>query len=284
MACTNPRRAWRRPEALQGPLPPRVDTDTGELLAGRSSLSFHPVDGWDPLKVGCGVCVGCRADRSREWAIRCYHEASQHDRNCFVTLTYENAPPALVKKDLQDFFKRLRHQVKFRYLACGEYGDKTRRPHYHALIFGEDFLGGALKIGESLYTNPALAKAWGHGLVSVGELNMATCCYVAGYVFKKVGDHDTFSLASRRPGIGHNWLDKFGDDIRRTGVVTIEGKEYPVPRRYMDWHSEELHDLKIERREIFASQSYDEVMRKEKQLRAKALNHKSRRAARSGAL
>ena len=32
----------------------------------------------------------------REWAIRCYHEASQHDQNCFITLTYEDAPDALL--------------------------------------------------------------------------------------------------------------------------------------------------------------------------------------------
>ena len=38
--------------------------------------------------------------------------------------------------------KRLRkklHPLKIRFFHCGEYGDKTRRPHYHALIFGYSF-------------------------------------------------------------------------------------------------------------------------------------------------
>jgi hypothetical protein len=39
----------------------------------------------------------------------------------------------------QKFMKRLRDRIKplkIRFFHCGEYGDKTRRPHYHALIFG----------------------------------------------------------------------------------------------------------------------------------------------------
>lgn len=282
MSCTNPRRAWR--SSAVGPQPARVDTETGELLPASAALSFSPRPGWDSLSVPCGRCDGCRGDRSREWAIRSFHEASLHERNSFITLTYENAPPALVKKDLQDFFKRLRHSYKFRYLACGEYGEATRRPHYHALIFGEDFRGGAFQIGSELYGNPALSAAWGHGICSVGALNMATCCYVAGYVFKKIGDKDTFSLASRRPGIGHSWLDKYGDDLRRTGFVTIEGREYPVPARYMNWKEADFYDLKLERRAIFDSRSDAERMRRERMLPAKALNQSSRLAQRAGKL
>lgn len=91
------------------------------------------------LQVPCGKCIGCKSDKAMMWSIRCYHEASLHERNAFVTLTYEDAPPALVKEDLQKFFKRARHSFDFRYFACGEYGEATHRPHYHALIFGQDF-------------------------------------------------------------------------------------------------------------------------------------------------
>lgn len=54
---------------------------------------------------------------------------------------------------------------------------------------------------------------------------------------------------SRRPGIGHTWLDLYGDDIARTGVVSIEGRSYQVPKRYLLWHEDQLADVKKERKE-----------------------------------
>ena len=81
---------------------------------------------------------------------------------------------------------------------------------------------------------------------------------MAGYVHKKIGDEDTFTLMSRRPGIGKDWLARYSDDIRRTGTVTIEGKELPVPLRYMAWHEEEFSDLKRERKRRFDALTPDE--------------------------
>jgi len=52
---------------------------------------------------------------------------------------------SLIKRDVQLFVKRLRKDqdarglAKIRYYLVGEYGDQTKRPHYHAAIFGEDF-------------------------------------------------------------------------------------------------------------------------------------------------
>lgn len=277
MSCFSPVSVWRDP--LEGPPSPpdltRINLDTGELLPGpRPGISFTHRSGWERLAVGCGRCDGCRADRALEWSIRCYHEASLYPRNSFLTLTYDSAPPALVKSDLQKFFKRLRHSYTFRYFACGEYGEKTRRPHYHALIFGEDFLSGNVThISDELYTNEAVAKCWGHGLVSIAELNMATCCYVAGYVFKKIGDHETFSVQSRRPGIGHDWLDRFSGDLTRTGSVTIEGREYPIPRRYMKWDDFKFHEEKLRRAALQqerAPKTISEEREQSRHLKAKA--------------
>jgi len=175
------------------------------------------------------------------WAVRCYHEMSLHQQSAFVTLTYDekSVPPALVKADLQKFFKRLRHHYgSFRYFACGEYGERTRRPHYHALIFGHDFLAGAEAIGAH-YINPVVSAIWGMGNTMVDPVNMAACCYVSGYVSKKSHDPDTFNLMSRRPGIGHTWLDRYGDDLRRIGTVAIEGREYAIPKRYLEWADQE---------------------------------------------
>lgn len=65
-----------------------------------------------PLRIACGRCVGCRLERSRQWAVRCVHEAKMYDDNCFITLTYrdEDLPKdqSLVKNHFQKFMKRLR--------------------------------------------------------------------------------------------------------------------------------------------------------------------------------
>src|SRR6187549_2683574 len=39
----------------------------------------------------CGHCIGCRLERSRQWAVRCMHEAQLHDVSSFVTLTYDDS-------------------------------------------------------------------------------------------------------------------------------------------------------------------------------------------------
>lgn len=107
-------------------------------------------------ELGCGQCVGCRLDRSRQWANRCLLELEYHDSAYFVTLTYNDdhvprsyygdpesgeAQPSLslAKRDFQLFMKRLRKAFpddKIRFFACGEYGPSTMRPHYHAILFG----------------------------------------------------------------------------------------------------------------------------------------------------
>lgn len=239
MSCYHPLTVWKYP-------------------GDKSPIVFTPQPSpYEQLRIPCGKCSGCRADQSLMWSIRAYHESTLHDRNCFVTLTYDDAHlPAdglIIKKHLQDFFKRLRRSLapdKVRYIACGEYGDKTHRPHYHAILFGQDFRFDKVSINSDLYTSPYLVERWGMGNVVIAPVTMSSICYVCGYVFKKIGDPDTFSLASRRPPIGHNWLAKFHDDISRTGTVSIDGKEYPVPKRYLEWGMDEFEHLKVARKEF----------------------------------
>jgi len=237
------------------------------------------------MAVPCGTCPSCRAADASQWAIRCYHESTLHERNCFITLTYDDehlpADGKIVPGHLTDFWKRLRHLSPVKYFACGEYGERTRRPHYHALIFGTDFLGDAVYYDENLYENQAVTDCWGFGRVAIAELNMSTCCYVAGYVNKKIGDPDVFRRMSR--GLGKDWVQSFEDDIRRTGVVVIEGREFPLPKRYFDW--DDFSDIKEARKaasEEKASRKTPEQHRSAKI--AQALVAKERLTRRSGSL
>lgn len=230
--------------------------------SGKRSLVFNQnqryqggdVNYTQPIEIACGKCLGCKADQSLMWSIRSYHESTLHDQNCFLTLTYDDAhlpqDGKIDKRHLQNFFKRIRRDgTKIRYIACGEYGGKTNRPHYHAIIFGKDWLEKSVPLKQDLYTNQSLMETWGHGIVSIAPVTMGSICYVCGYVTKKIADPDTFNLMSRRPGIGHTWLDLYSDDIARTGVVTIEGRSYQVPKRYLLWQEEELASVKKERKD-----------------------------------
>lgn len=147
------------------------------------------------VTVPCGNCIGCRLDRSKSWAIRCVHEASLYERNCFITLTYSDehlpAHGTLVLRDFQLFMKRLRKEFGsgIRFFHCGEYGARYGRPHYHACLFNfrfNDLVPWQNKGGITLYRSAKLEELWPQGFSTVGEVTFESAAYVARYIVKKV--------------------------------------------------------------------------------------------------
>ncbi|WNK13496.1 MAG: replication initiator protein [Microvirus sp.] len=221
-------------------------------------LSFNPKTGYvdQPLTVPCGQCIGCRLERSRQWAVRCVHEASLHGQNCFITLTYDQAHlpegETLVKKHLQDFNKRLRQYIhrehrgkKISFFACGEYGDALARPHYHELVFGFNFPDRTVhkKTGKgTFWRSPILEKLWGKGHCLIGSVTFETAAYCARYTVKKVtGDmaekHYTgklpeFMCCSTRPAIGLRWIEIYHGETYQDDTVISRGREAKPPRYY----------------------------------------------------
>lgn len=221
MPCYHSKPAWRKP-------------------SGGIDLNWR-TDSEPDYWIDCNKCEGCRARARTDWATRIYHEAQMWERNCFITLTYDDQhlPEAIQKSDIQKFIKRLRHQSdrQIRYFAVGEYGENTRRPHYHAIIFNEDFMSSQYyySINDSMYGNKELENIWGMGQVTVSLYNPRRGSYTAGYTTKKINDIDTFNLMSTRPPIGMSWVRKNHDNLRRLEKVIIEGKELPIPRVYLNW-------------------------------------------------
>ena len=194
--------------------------------------------------IPCGKCVGCRSTQRRDWGLRIYHESLSHDRNCMVTLTYndEHIPQdgKLSKSDVQKFIKRARKEFPMRYFAAGEYGEKTHRPHYHICIFGEDFRAISHSIGNGMYTNDQLERLWSDddgpiGQVSAIPLEPSSCMYVAGYVTKKAGDMETFSLMSKKPPLAYEFIMDHKEKLGNTAHFKLEGRTYPVPKVYTNW-------------------------------------------------
>lgn len=215
------------------------------------------------LWLPCGQCVGCRLERSRQWAVRCMHEAQLSEVNSFVTLTYadENMPRAgsLKYEDFQLFMKRLRFArrgVRIRFFMCGEYGEELGRPHYHACLFNCGFPDkvplSSTGAGSRIYRSAELERLWPFGLCSVGAVSFESAAYVARYSMKKVtgdlaAEHyrvvdlesgevvakvPEFARMSLKPGIGAGWLERFRSDVFPKGEVVVRGHESKSPRYY----------------------------------------------------
>jgi len=232
---------------------------------------FREKTGQDSVRslfLPCGRCALCRRERSRQWAVRCMHEAKLYDENCFVTLTYDDShlpvDKSLKYSDYSAFMRRLRKYVArsrdlrvspLRFYMCGEYGGETKRPHYHACLFNFDFrdkLYFKSVAGFKLYTSATLSRLWPFGNHLIGSVTFESAAYVARYCLDKItGDlakrhyeyvdgetgeiHDRvpeFNKSSNRPGIGAPWLARFMSDVYPKGNVVANGRLAKAPRYY----------------------------------------------------
>lgn len=260
MPCYKPVRAYKSRSRNENGKYTITFNATKALIEGSSFL------------LPCGGCIGCKIDRSRDWAMRCAHESQMHSENMFITLTYndEHLPPdnGIHVRIWQLFMKQFRKSIapiKVRFFASGEYTDPPfYRPHYHALIFGYQFpdLKFLTKLrGKPYYTSKSLEKLWPNGFHTISNVTYQTAAYVARYVMKKQnGDSDQavafytrphpingkifqvrreFCVQSRRPGIGSTWFDKFKSDAFPSDYLIVDGKKHSVPIYYTKKLAEE---------------------------------------------
>ncbi|AXH73759.1 MAG: replication initiator protein [Microviridae sp.] len=216
----------------------------------------------------CGQCLPFRINKVRKWTFRLMLEYLGSKEACWVTLTYndEHLPHAyfdkttsrifegtnqsgtLAPEHMQLFIKRLRRKLpkKIRFFYCGEYGDHTKRPHYHLCIFG---------VGK--HWVDTIRSAWMNpdtkmpiGLIHITDLTPENIKYTCGYALKKMTKKTDFRLNGSYPefircsqGIGKHSISKIAEslncksaqlyyltqnDIPRT--FTVMGKDYPIDR------------------------------------------------------
>lgn len=270
-----------------------------------------PRAGRDSVQVGCGNCLGCRKDESRDWAVRLAHEQAMHPLSSyFVTLTYndEHLPGywpdddrefgSLDPAETTDFLKRLRRRVgdRIRYFYCGEYGGRSDRPHYHFAMFGASFLDRdqvGERHGSPVFHSDMLRSSWPFGNHEITTLNFGACAYVAGYVNKKIAspfdghryervDQETgeviglvpeFRQMSRRPGLGRAFLEKYWRDIYPRDEIVLDGKKFRPPR-YYDKVMERIAPEVIE--EVKFKRFQDAPSFDDEQLERKEIVHKAR--------
>lgn len=220
-----------------------------------------PIGNEEAVEVPCGQCVGCKMERSRQWAMRLMHEAETAEVSSFLTLTYspEFLPNnmSVDKRVWQLFAKRLRKRLgPFRFYHCGEYGEENGRPHYHACVFGLDFKDDRKYFktvgGFPLYVSDLLDEVWGLGYCVIGDVSFTSAAYVSGYVTKVItgekarehyervdvstGEvlrlHPEYSTMSRRPGLGKAWYMKWRREVYPRDEIIVNGQVVKPPKYY----------------------------------------------------
>lgn len=244
------------------------------------------------FQLPCGKCLSCRLEYSRQWAVRCYHESLMHPENSFITLTYNDltVTPKLEYEHYQAFIKRLRNhifserlnqmypnteqslqrklfrqlsketrkkvldEIAISYFVTGEYGDRKKRPHWHAIIFNYRPSDLTYKYsndrGDKNYSSLTLDTLWGKGTTETGQVTMESASYCARYAAKKLvhgndGEHEyePISKKSSKRAIGSRFLEKFYTDIFNHGIVHLQdGAKCSIPRYYEKWLSKNKPD------------------------------------------
>ena len=244
---------------------------TSPLKAFQNPDGGRPVFGWAGVKAGlseiqlpCGKCPECLQNYYKMWAVRGSRELLRWSSSVFVTLTYSDehlpADRSLKKEDVQDFLKRLKKyfgsskENPIRQIYCGEYGEKTLRPHYHLIIFNCDFADKKkLYIspqGHQVFTSATLERLWPYGKSEFGFADVGSISYLFKYILKKKTrkekkrpltldidgiNYDVsheFIEASRNPGIGAHLR---GNDSLKKGYLSNNGVKCPLPKYYLEW-------------------------------------------------
>lgn len=221
-------------------------------------MCWRPYTKKDGSKVPCQKCSQCVSRRVSAWSFRLMQEEKVSTSAHFITLTYDtskvpiadNGLLTLCKRDLQLFFKRLRkcHGVghtPIKYYAVGEYGGKTRRPHYHVVLFNAKL--------------ELIQGAWNNGDIHYGNVTGASVGYTMKYMskpskFKKWCKHNglqpEFALMSKRLGLAYVANDLMykwhhADLLNRMYCVTLDGVKLSMPRYYKDKMYDQLQRLAV---------------------------------------
>ncbi len=198
------------------------------------------------ITVPCGRCGICKKNRRAQWTFRLIEELKDSFNCHFVTLTYaeenlsynfKTGEISLQKKDLQDFIKRLR-EIEYRrtgsrvlrYYAIGEYGSKTQRPHFHAILYN-----------CSKHSVNHLRNIWKNGHTHCGTVTAASIHYVTKYHVNRNSYQDNpddrepeFAIMSQ--GLGKGYIERNKKYHRDTGhtFVYMDGYRINMPRYYRE--------------------------------------------------
>ena len=258
MICENPKLRLRD---KNGKLVTLTDLEAFQYKAYVTKLADNPnskpqrLDFFDDVvTLPCGHCLLCRAALQEEWATRCWLESQQYDNNMFVTLTYnpQSTPKEGVNKEdlsrflhtLREYFRRNYNHSGIRYYACGEYGGKTARPHYHLILFNcphfaDEKFYKKNEYNHKMYRSEILNKLWHKGNCVIGSATRHSIDYVTSFMLKANGKipeeaNREFQCMSNRKGLGYDYLIKNIDSIIADDKIRITGNKTVAVPKYFD--------------------------------------------------
>ena len=141
---------------------------------------------------------------------------------------------------------------RIKYFACGEYGELEQRPHYHAIVFGlkpcESCWSCREKLIGRIPDNPTgdcllIRENWKMGNVHIGNVEAASCFYVAGYMKKQqwIGKEakKKYETTHREPpfntqsiGLGEQYCLTHREYFEEKLGCTVNGVEVGLPKYY----------------------------------------------------
>lgn len=327
VSCLKPTEAWQDMESLTKNYKHPVIFSYKEVvqLAGNAAL-WDENGSWinkrfKPIAVRCGHCVLCRRARAEEIGVRAILEMKSYPadvQHSFITFTVDDEHMQEVfpgvrlhHRPFQLFMKRLRRKgIVVRYLMCGEYGERTHRPHYHVILFGWCPGDSYFDDRGCYHGSRVLEELWPFGHVMVDPVNANRIFYVAGYTLKNSGDdrYEPYVRWSRRPGLGADYIEKFGwsrmvvedvewfrhEKVKSWYYRTFSGrKEIRFSSRFMDGRLE-LTDyarfckllsarrgrLSLEQQKLMESETLAALSARSLMNRAKSLNYQLARKSR----
>lgn len=242
----------------------------------------------EEITVKCGKCFTCLKQRASDWTIKLINESKYYNECSFITLTFDNeklydrngravkfgANPNFIynirnsNEYFTKFMKRLRKKLepkKIKYYKIGEYGDLGKRPHYHVIIFGENFSFDrkeceVSKTGKTQYFSQTLEDIWACGRTRIQDCNAKNIAYICQYTQKKIKKYEKIEQGngtlkeidrykpiqsfSNRSKMGVRWVRRNPQSITKGYLTDTDNHKYRVPNSYKE-------NLKKDEKEYF---------------------------------
>ena len=176
------------------------------------------------VPVGCGKCIECKKQKSRQWQVRLQEEIRTSKNGQFVTLTFTDESIKELNKEItgvtdynldneiatlgtRRFLERWRKKYKKsvkHWLITELGGNGTENIHIHGIIWTNE-------------NKETIEKIWKYGMIFVGDyVNKKTINYIVKYVNKTDEKHPNYnSKVLTSAGIGSKYTERHDSKLNK---------------------------------------------------------------------